>query len=237
MMDLTPDTIRDELGRRLGGGAFGRGLEVHERLVSTQDRAKELAAGGAPEGMCILALEQTRGRGQFARTWRSDRCKGLYLSIVLRPPWAAQESGCLSLVAALAIARALDDLGVRGSRIKAPNDVYVGARKIAGVLVEPRLGARHIEFAVVGIGINVSHGPADWQGTDLDGRATSCAMEGSSASLADAAVAAIGALDTVYRARTDTGEAALMAEWTSRGGPVAVPGSIAAREDGRILGP
>ena len=179
---------------------------------------------GAPEGTCVLALEQTRGRGRMERTWRSDRGKGLYLSVVLRPPWPAHESGWLSILAALAVARALDRLGVRGARIKAPNDVHVGARKIAGVLVEPRLGGDRIEFAVVGIGLNVAHAPADWLGTDLDGRATSCAMEGVSAGLADAAAAVLAALGALYRARIETPGAALMAEWTTRGGTPEVPG-------------
>jgi len=217
----TAGSLQAALG---GASLFGRHLEVHARLPSTQDRAKDLAMAGAPEGTCVLALEQTRGRGRMERTWRSDRGKGLYVSVVLRPPWPSHESGWLSMVAALAVARALDRLGVRGARIKAPNDVHVGARKIAGVLVEPRLGGDRIEFAVVGIGLNVAHGPADWIGTDLDGRATSCAMEGASVALADAAAAVLDALASLYRVRLETWGAALMVEWTARGGTPEVPG-------------
>ncbi|OQW96166.1 MAG: biotin--[acetyl-CoA-carboxylase] ligase [Verrucomicrobia bacterium A1] len=235
-MDLTADIFRADLLQRLGGGAFGLNLEVHPTLPSTQDRAKELAVSGAPEGTCVLALEQSRGRGRMERTWRSDRGKGLYLSVVLRPPWPAQESAWLSIVAALAVARALDRLGVRGARIKAPNDVYVGARKIAGVLVEPRLGADRIEFAVVGIGLNVAHGLADWQGTDLDDRATSCAMEGAEVPLVAAAKAVLAALDELYRANRDGRADALAAEWTARGGTPEVPGGVAVDGDRRILG-
>ncbi len=220
-MGLTAESLRAALG---GASFFGRSLEVHETLTSTQDRAKDLATAGAAEGTCVLAQEQTRGRGRLERTWRSDRGKGLYLSVVLRPPWPAQESGWLSIVAALAVARALDGLGVRGARIKAPNDIHVGARKIAGVLVEPRLGGDRIEFAVVGIGLNVSHTPADWQGTGLDGRATSCAMEGVAAGPADAAAAVLASLETLYRVRRETWGAALMVEWTTRGGTPEVPG-------------
>lgn len=179
---------------------------------------------GAPEGTCVFALEQTRGRGRMERTWRSDRGKGLYLSVVLRPPWPAHESGWLSIVAALAVVRALDRLGVRSARIKAPNDIYVGSRKIAGVLIEPRLGGDRIDFAVVGIGLNVAHAPADWLGTDLDGRATSCAMEGGAAGLVEAAAAVLAALGTLYRVRLETWGAALMVEWTTRGGTPEVPG-------------
>lgn len=229
-MDLTAENLRSALAGPLMGSFFGRNLEVHESLPSTQDRAKDLAAAGAPEGTCVLALEQTRGRGQFERVWRSDRGRGLYLSAVLRPPWPARESGWLSPVAALAVARALDRLGVCGVRIKAPNDVYAGARKIAGVLVEPRLGAGRIEFAVVGIGLNLAHGPADWQGTDLDGRATSCAMEGVEVPLAAAAAEVLAAMDALYRANRDMRGDALAAEWTARGG-------IAGCGDARILGP
>lgn len=223
-MHPTADSVRTDLRLRLGGAAFGQHVEVHESLPSTQDRAKELAGGGAPEGTCVIALEQTRGRGRLERAWRSDRGKGL--SVVLRPPWPAQESGWLSLVATVAVARALDRLGVCDARIKAPNDVTAGARKIAGVLVEPRVGADRIEFAVVGIGLNMSHGPADWQGTDLDGRATSCAMEGAPVNLVDAAVAVIGSLEMLYGARLEPRDASLMAEWTTRGGTPQVPGGL-----------
>jgi BirA family biotin operon repressor/biotin-[acetyl-CoA-carboxylase] ligase len=223
-MDLTAENLRSALAGPLMGSLFGRSLEVHESLPSTQARAKELAAAGAPEGTCVLALEQTRGRGQFERTWRSDRGKGVYLSAVLRPPWPSQESGRLSPIAALAVSRALDRLGVRGSRIKAPNDVYAGARKIAGVLVEPRLGAGRIEFAIVGIGLNLTYGPADWQGTKLDGRATSCAMEGAEVPLAVATAEVLAAMDALYRANRDGRGDALAAEWAARGGTPEVPG-------------
>jgi BirA family biotin operon repressor/biotin-[acetyl-CoA-carboxylase] ligase len=233
-MGLTAESLRAALG---GASFFGRSLEVHETLPSTQDRAKELAEAGHPEGTCVVALEQSRGRGRLERTWRSDRGKGLYLSVVLRPPWPAQDSGWLSLVAALAVARALDRLGVRGARIKAPNDIHVAARKIAGVLVEPRLGGDRIDFAVVGIGLNVTHVAADWQGTELDGRATSCAAEGSTAGLVDAAAAVLEALRTLYRTRLETSGASLMVEWTSRGGTPEVPGGVAVAGAGRILAP
>lgn len=236
-MDLSADRFRPALAASLSGSLFGRNPEVCESLPSTQDRAKALALAGAPEGTCVVALEQTRGRGRLERTWRSDRGKGLYLSVVLRPPWPAREAGWLSLVAALAGARALDRLGVRGVRIKAPNDVYVGTRKIAGILVEPRLGGDRIEFAVVGIGLNVAHAPDDWQGTDLDGRATSCAMEGVETGLVAAASAVLVALETLYRVRLETWGAALMVEWISRGGTPEVPGGVADRGVGRILAP
>lgn len=145
--------------------------------ASTNDVAREWALAGAPDGAVVVAARQIRGRGRRERTWDSPAGTGLYASFVLRPDWPAEQAPNLAIVAGVAAYRALRALGVQNLRIKWPNDVLANGRKICGVLVEPRLGAGRIEFAVIGIGINVGQGAGDFPAA-LRGTATSCGCEG-----------------------------------------------------------
>ncbi|NCD22684.1 MAG: biotin--[acetyl-CoA-carboxylase] ligase [Spartobacteria bacterium] len=145
--------------------------------ASTNDVAREWALGGAPDGALVVAARQIRGRGRRERIWDSPANAGLYASFVLRPEWPAEQAPNLAIVAGMAAYRALNALGVQDLRIKWPNDVLANGKKICGGLVEPRLGAGRIEFAVVGIGINVGQRPGDFL-PELRQTATSCRCEG-----------------------------------------------------------
>lgn len=123
-------------------------------VISTNDEAKRLARAGAPEGTAVVAAVQTGGRGRFGRAWVSP-AGGAYVSCVLRPRLAPQESAALALVAGVGAARALKALGVP-VRVKWPNDLEAGGRKLGGVLVEMTADTDVIEWVVVGCGINVA---------------------------------------------------------------------------------
>jgi BirA family transcriptional regulator, biotin operon repressor / biotin---[acetyl-CoA-carboxylase] ligase len=132
---------------------------LHLRLIdSTNTRARELAAAGAPHGMLVTAAEQSAGRCRQGRTWTAPAGRALLCSVVVRdpPPLA-------SLVAGVAAAEAV---GPR-ARLKWPNDVYVDRRKVAGILVE---GRPQEGWAVIGMGVNVAVAP-DAFGAELAGRA------------------------------------------------------------------
>lgn len=119
------------------------------RTGSTNDRARELAAAGAPHGMLVTAREQTAGRGRQGRSWFAPPGGALLLSLVIRDP-----GELLPLRAGLAVA----DLAGSRARVKWPNDVLIDGRKMAGVLVEAR---PQEAWAVLGIGVNVSVDPSD----------------------------------------------------------------------------
>jgi BirA family biotin operon repressor/biotin-[acetyl-CoA-carboxylase] ligase len=119
----------------------------HRRTDSTNARARELAAAGAPHGTVVTASEQTAGRGRQGRTWSAPPDRALLCSIVVRDP-----SPLLPLAAALAVAEVAGDR----ARIKWPNDVLLDGRKLAGILVE---GRPQEGWAVLGIGINVAVRP------------------------------------------------------------------------------
>jgi len=118
---------------------------VHHRLTdSTNERAKELAAAGAPHGTLVTADEQTAGRGRQGRVWTAPPRSALLMSVVLR-----QLDERLPLTAAVALCHALPT----EAAIKWPNDVWIGRRKVAGILVE---GRPQEGWAVLGIGANVT---------------------------------------------------------------------------------
>ncbi|HKC66583.1 MAG TPA: biotin--[acetyl-CoA-carboxylase] ligase [Pyrinomonadaceae bacterium] len=126
-----------------------------DSLPSTNTEAAREAAQGAPEGLCVVAREQTRGRGRQERVWISPADAGLYFSIVLRPESLAPQSWpLLTLMAALAVRDALSEACELQTDIKWPNDIIVDDRKLCGILAETVETASG-RAIVVGIGINL----------------------------------------------------------------------------------
>lgn len=144
-------------------------LVLRERCTSTNDEARQLASQGAPDGWTVLALEQTHGRGRRGAAWFSPAGGALAFTIVLRPPEPKALWPRLALAAGVAVAEAIEGFTAEVG-IKWPNDVWVGGKKIAGILVES--GA---DFALVGIGVNI--GARNFP-PDLADLATSLALAG-----------------------------------------------------------
>ena len=124
-------------------------LLIRETAGSTNDDLRALAASGAPGGLVLLALQQTAGRGRRGAAWFSPAGESLAFSILVRPDEPKALWPRLALAAGLAMAEAVESFGPSAG-IKWPNDVWIGGRKVAGILVEA--GA---DFAIVGIGLNV----------------------------------------------------------------------------------
>jgi BirA family biotin operon repressor/biotin-[acetyl-CoA-carboxylase] ligase len=125
---------------------------------STMDVLHELAQGGAPAGSAVVAEEQVGGRGSRGRDWASPR-GGLWLSVLARPP--AAELELLSLRAGLAVAEALDRVGLADRvRLKWPNDLMLGERKAGGILCEARWQGTAPAWVAIGLGLNVTNEPA-----------------------------------------------------------------------------
>src|SRR5215510_14564524 len=142
-------------------------------LGSTNDHLKAMI--DAPEFTCVVADEQTAGRGRRDRAWHSSPGEGLYLSVLLRP--RAQSSSkipLISLLAAIAVAETLIERGVDGVDIKWPNDVLAGERKISGVLAEAAGAGFESLRLVLGVGVNLNHRSFP---QDLNETATSVAIE------------------------------------------------------------
>jgi BirA family transcriptional regulator, biotin operon repressor / biotin---[acetyl-CoA-carboxylase] ligase len=150
-------------------------LISRETVGSTNDEAKRLARFGAEEGTLVWALEQTAGRGRRGRAWSSPP-GNFYASLVLRPTCRLEHAAQLGFVAALAVGDASAALvpGLREPELKWPNDVLVGGRKIAGLLLESEVGdGGNPAFIIMGVGINLVSAP-----NDAEFPATSIAGEG-----------------------------------------------------------
>ena len=128
-----------------------------ESLPSTNTEAARQAALGAPEGLCVVAREQTAGRGRRERTWVSPKDAGLYLSVVLRPTLEARHWPLITLAAALAVRDALREACELETDIKWPNDLLAGGRKLCGILAETADGGRG-RAVVLGVGVNLRRG-------------------------------------------------------------------------------
>jgi len=133
-------------------------LEVRHSVGSTNTIAKEMAAKGAKEGTVIIALEQTHGRGRMGRSFYSPKGSGIYLSVILRPKLSIEDSLLITTCAAVAVARAIETVAAVEAQIKWVNDIYLAGKKVCGILTEASLDFESggLEYAVVGIGINIA---------------------------------------------------------------------------------
>lgn len=141
----------------LTGSLFRPGLyHFFPSLDSTNRYAATLAQSGAEQGTVVVADHQTQGKGRLNRHWSSPDGVNLYFSVVLRPLLIPSEVPQLTLIAGLALARAVAAVGAECVQIKWPNDLLLNGRKLAGVLTEMRTDTHGIQYVVVGIGLNVN---------------------------------------------------------------------------------
>lgn len=148
---------------RLTGLRFGHPLYLFQQIGSTNDQAHQLAQAGAPEGLAVVAEEQTAGRGRSGRRWLTPPGSALALSVVLRPTLPAGQAGRLTMLGGLAACDAVEQVAGVPAGLKWPNDVLINGRKVAGLLVETAFTGQDLDYAVLGIGLNVSWAPADDQ--------------------------------------------------------------------------
>jgi BirA family biotin operon repressor/biotin-[acetyl-CoA-carboxylase] ligase len=186
----------------------------YDSLPSTNTEAARAARAGAPEGVCVIAREQTAGRGRRERAWSSTADAGLYFSIVLRPRMSQELWPLLTLMASLAVRDALERACSLETDIKWPNDVYAGGRKLCGILAET-VEAETGRAVIVGIGINLNDRAFP---EELKSVATSVEAEAGAAVDREVLIEElVRALGQKYELLQSAGGAALMlAEWTAR---------------------
>lgn len=154
---LSAENIR----RNLNQVAQGVAIEVQDQVSSTNTVLKELAEKGGREGMVVIAEHQDQGKGRLGRSFFSPKGLGLYMSLLLRPDFPAEESLAITTAASVAVAEAIDKLTGERSRIKWVNDVYLHGRKVCGILTEASLDfeSGKLNYAVLGIGVNIQAPP------------------------------------------------------------------------------
>lgn len=158
-----PDRLYpEELAPVLRGLRLGGPVVYRERVGSTMEVARELAEGGAAEGTLVLAEAQDAGRGRLGRAWASPYGLGLWVSLILRPRLLPAHVPKVTLLAAVAMARAVEEGAGLHPGIKWPNDLYLAGRKVCGILTELKGQADAVDYLILGVGVNVNQREGDF---------------------------------------------------------------------------
>jgi len=166
--ELSADTIKEGLLTHI----IGQNILWFASTTSTNDIARQAAQNNAVEGTAVIANEQTAGKGRLNRNWTSPRGT-IAISIILRPDTSRVNQ--LIMIASVGVTRAVERVTGLKPHIKWPNDVQITGKKICGILIENGWHSKRLDYAVIGIGINVNFDPFDYP--DIAGTATSLSRE------------------------------------------------------------
>ncbi|MDN7244034.1 biotin--[acetyl-CoA-carboxylase] ligase [Planococcus shenhongbingii] len=155
---------------------LGRSIHYIESCPSTQIIAHQLAQENTSDGTVVMTEEQTAGRGRMARRWHSAANKGIWMSVILRPDVVPQKAPQFTLVAAVAVVRAIEQVTGLKPEIKWPNDILLNGKKCTGILTELQSDADGIQALIIGIGLNVNQVADDFD-PEVQNIATSLKME------------------------------------------------------------
>lgn len=159
----------------LKAGWAGHTMLHKECVDSTNEEAKRGGDAGDRHGTVYSASRQSAGKGRRGRSWLSESEENLYFTILLRPNMAPEKITMLTLVMAHAVARGMKEIVGLETRIKWPNDILIGNKKVCGILSEMKLENRTAAYCVIGVGINIGQNSFP---EELQEKATSLCMEG-----------------------------------------------------------
>jgi BirA family biotin operon repressor/biotin-[acetyl-CoA-carboxylase] ligase len=196
-----PDVLHadDLLARLPESRVVGRDIRVFQETASTNDSVDKLGRDGVAEGIVVFAEKQTRGRGRLGRAWVSPAGKGLWFSLLLRPPWPPQSATWITIAAANALVRAIRSQTRVRPQIKWPNDILADGKKICGVLTELAAEIDTIKYVVLGVGVDVNQEASDFP-AELAPIATSLRLaQGEPVHRADLAAEILAQLEVEYQ--------------------------------------
>lgn len=176
IVKTTENVSADEIRLGLKTEFLGQFIHYEESVPSTQKIAHRLAYDDAPEGTVVIAEEQVGGRGRMDRVWHSPKYTGIWMSMILRPKIPLPKAPQLTLLTAVAVVQAIEELTPLSPQIKWPNDILVNGKKVTGILTELQAEADRIISIIIGIGINVNQKLEDYP-EDLQSIATSLSIE------------------------------------------------------------
>lgn len=149
-----------EISKDLNTKYVGRNLYVYPEVGSTNAVAKFLSENGIENGSVVIAERQTAGRGRTGKSWESP-LGGVWLSIILSPDADDSKIPLITLATGVAVAKALERIGVENPEIKWPNDVMINGRKVCGILTEAITNFNKIRNVIVGVGIDANFSTDD----------------------------------------------------------------------------
>jgi len=172
----SPDRVNEaNVQKYLTTKKYGRHIHYYETCKSTQLIAHDEEKNGAADGTVVIAEEQTAGRGRMARPWSSTADKGVWMSVITRPSLTPQQAPQMTLVAAVAVTRAIQEMTGIDPDIKWPNDILIKGKKVTGILTELQADPDQVKAVILGIGMNVNQNESDFP-EELHGIATSLKM-------------------------------------------------------------
>ena len=200
-----PDVLNEEELSSLRKTAWaGKEIVYYDVTDSTNIQAKRLGEEGWPHGTLVVAGRQEAGRGRRGRAWESPENSGIFMTILLRPSFMPKQASMLTIVAAMAVAKAVTESYGLSAKIKWPNDIVINGKKICGILTEMNTEIDAINYVVIGIGINVSN---EHFGDDAAAIATSITIEGGSKIRRAALIWAVWEqFEAYYRSFCDRGD-------------------------------
>lgn len=205
---LLPSAVEDAMQDY----AIGHTLVYFDDVDSTNNVAKQLAGQGAAEGTVVLADAQGRGRGRLERGFYCPPGKGLWFSVILRPDFLPKEAPKCTLMAAVAVVQAMEELDVRAG-IKWPNDILADGKKLVGILTEMHAEIDRVKDVVIGIGIDVNFQREDFP-EDVRDAATSLAMlKGTDVDRTSFLIAVLKRLHALYAIVGKEGFAPVLDAW------------------------
>ncbi len=173
----TPDSVTESKIRLgLHTTSLGQAIHYEESVPSTQKIAHVLASDGAVEGTLVIADEQTAGRGRLMREWHSSKGTGIWMSLILKPHLPPQKAPQFTLITAVAVVQAIEEVTDLSPQIKWPNDILINNKKVTGILTELQAESDKINSIIIGIGMNVNH-TKDHFPDELQSIATSLSIE------------------------------------------------------------
>lgn len=207
---LLPYVIRDTLNTKM----IGQGeIYYFSEIDSTNNEGKKQANLGCAEGSIVLAEEQNGGRGRLSRGWFSPVGKGIWLSIILRPPFNPYDAPKCTLMAAVAVTKAIRSVAQVQCGIKWPNDILYQGKKLVGILTEMSAEIDAINHVVIGMGINVNIAQDDFP-DELQSIATSLSIiRGKEISRLILLNGILGELETAYTQVIQKGFPQMLDEW------------------------
>ncbi|WP_123040768.1 biotin--[acetyl-CoA-carboxylase] ligase [Cohnella candidum] len=202
-----------ELLPKLVTREFGRRLKLFDDVGSTQDELRKLAEEGAPQGTLVVAERQTQGRGRMGRSWLSPAGKGVWMSLLLRPEIPLPLTPQLTLLAAVALSRAIARVVPLEIGIKWPNDLLVNGKKISGILLESSAEDERLKYVIVGMGISANLDPEDYPEELLDKAVSLKMASGQTIDRSRLIAAVMDEFERLYDLYRDRGFAPIRSLW------------------------
>ena len=213
ILRAAPDRlIEAEIAKDLGTALVGKKIICYDAVDSTNLVLKQLAHEGAEDGTVVVADSQGTGRGRMERHFFSPPGKGIWVSILLRPTFLPQDAPKCTLMAAVAVARAMERFGLRAA-IKWPNDIIHEGRKLVGILTEMSAEMDRVDYVVIGIGINVNIAREDFPEELRDTATSLMQMKGTPLPRVAFLQELLRAVDVLYQEVQREGFAPVLATW------------------------